>query len=122
MYVGIAAGGAIGAVLRHAFVVVSGATPGRGFHSGHFLVNVSGSFLIGLLAIVLTSRGVAPEIRSFLITGILGSYTTFSAFSLDTLLLLEAGDWPWAAVYVAATVLACLIGCWAGLLVGRALA
>ncbi len=121
MYVGIAAGGALGAVLRHALVVLSGATPGRGFHSGHFLANVSGSLAIGLLAAVLTARGVGPEWRSFLITGILGSFTTYSAFSLDAVLLMENGDWRQAALYVIATVACCLAGCWAGLVVGRAL-
>ena len=74
---------------------------------------------IGLLAVVLTSRGIGPEWRSFLITGTLGSYTTYSAFSLDAVLLLENGDWPRAAGYVAATVFCCLAGCGLGLVAGR---
>ena len=122
IYLAIAVGGAVGAVLRHALVVASGATVGQGFHSGHFLVNVSGSFLIGVLAVVLTSRGVGPEWRAFAVTGVLGAFTTYSAFSFDALMLVENGDWAGAAWYVSATLLCCLLGCWLGFAVARAFA
>ena len=95
----VATGGALGSVVRYA---VSGAAqrllvPGAGtfasFPAGTLVVNVSGSLLIGLLAGLAESRALlGAEARLLLVTGVLGGYTTFSAFSLETLLLLRAGQ------------------------------
>lgn len=95
----VATGGALGSVARYA---VSGAAqrllvPGAGtfasFPAGTLVVNISGSFLIGLVAGLAESRALlGAEARLLLVTGILGGYTTFSAFSLETLLLLRAGQ------------------------------
>ena len=91
----VALGGAIGAVLRY----LTGLA--LAFPFGTLAVNVVGSFLIGVLWVALADRGAwAP----FLITGILGGFTTFSAFSLDTLRLVESGRAPMAGLYVLASV------------------
>jgi fluoride exporter len=112
----VAAGGAIGAVLR--FLAVIGATRafGPGFPMGTLAVNIAGSFLMGLLFVILTARG--STLHPFLMTGILGGFTTFSAFSLDAVTLWEGGHATQAALYVAASVIFSL----AALLVGAAIA
>ena len=107
----VASGGAFGSVVRHA---VSGAAqrllvPGAGiagpFPAGTLVVNVSGSLLIGLVAGLAESRALlGAEARLLLVTGILGGYTTFSAFSLETLLLLRAGQTITALTSVALQV------------------
>lgn len=120
-FLGIAAGGAIGATLRHALVLWTGPSLGRGFPLGHFLVNIIGCVLIGLLFVAFAARATEDAWRLFLVTGILGAFTTYSAFSLDTVALLENGETGTAAAYVAATLLSCVGGCWLGLALGRAL-
>ena len=107
----VASGGAFGSVVRYA---VSGAAqrwlvPGAGvfgsFPAGTLVVNVSGSLLIGLVAGLAESRALlGAEARLLLVTGILGGYTTFSAFSLETLLLLRAGQTTTALTSVALQV------------------
>ncbi|MEO1574994.1 MAG: fluoride efflux transporter CrcB [Pseudomonadota bacterium] len=114
----VAGGGALGAVLRHLLAQVMARPPGA-FPAGHFTANVVGSVLIGVLFVVLASRADAQFLRLFLITGVLGAFTTYSAFSLDTLALLERGQTAVAAAYVAGTVVACVGGCALGMLVGR---
>ena len=118
---GIAAGGAIGATLRHALVLLTGPTPGRGFPLGHFLVNAVGSVAIGLVLTFLVARGFGESWRVFFVSGILGSFTTYSAFALDTVALVENGEAAMAAAYVLATLVVCVGGCWLGLAAGRAL-
>jgi CrcB protein len=106
----VAAGGAIGSVLRYL------AGQAAGFAYGTLAVNVTGSFLIGCLWVGLSQRtGLHP----FLITGVLGGFTTFSAFSLDTLRLVEEGRLVPAGLYVMATVVLSLVACGAGLWVTR---
>lgn len=107
----VATGGAFGSVARYA---VSGAAqrllvPGAGtfasFPAGTLIVNISGSLLIGLVAGLAESRALlGAEARLLLVTGILGGYTTFSAFSLETLLLLRAGQTTTALTSVALQV------------------
>ncbi|MFK8016615.1 MAG: fluoride efflux transporter CrcB [Gammaproteobacteria bacterium] len=116
----VAAGGAIGAVARHSLVQLTAPTLGEGFPVGHFLVNVSGSVLIGLLYTVLAARVDTEVLRLFLLTGVLGAFTTYSAFALDTLSLLERGHLSTAFFYALGSVLACVGGCAVGVLVGRA--
>jgi CrcB protein len=116
----LAAGGALGAVARHTLVQWTSPTMGQGFPVGHFAVNVIGSILIGALYWALVSRADEEFLRLFLVSGVLGAFTTYSAFSLDTLALIERGHWPTALLYVTATVVSCVGGCAVGALVGRA--
>lgn len=117
-YLQVAAGGAIGAVLRHA---ATRALPwhGPGFPVGTFLVNVSGCFVMGLLAALFAHRG-GQQAAPFLMTGVLGGFTTFSAFSLDALVLWQRGQGALAVAYVAGSVLLSLAGVALGLALGRA--
>lgn len=109
----IALGGAIGSVLRHLAATAVGAPWGTA------LVNVAGSFVIGVLYVLLTSR---MSLSPFLMTGILGGFTTFSAFSLDTLKLWEAGETALAALYAGGSVLLSLAAVAAGAALTRNLA
>lgn len=99
----VAAGGAIGASLRYLAFVGATRVFGHGFPVGTLVVNVLGSFLMGVLFVALTKKG-GQELALFLMTGVLGGFTTFSAFSLDTLTLFERGAIGAAAFYVALSV------------------
>lgn len=116
----VAAGGAIGAVLRLLAVSLA-ARAAPGFPWGTLVVNVVGSFAMGLLAVWLMERapGAWGRYAPFLMTGVLGGFTTFSAFSLDTLTLLERGRMAEAAGYVAGSVTLSVGGLWAGLVIAR---
>ena len=108
----VALGGAIGATLRYltALVVV--------FPFGTLLVNVVGSFLIGLAFVHLTTRGM-DRAMLFGVSGLLGGFTTFSAFSLDALKLVEKGQWGMAGAYVAGTVILSLTAVFLGVFLAR---
>jgi fluoride exporter len=110
----IALGGAIGSVARYAVVLFArGLT--LGFPLGTLLVNVVGSFAIGLLGFWLASKlPDADNWRNFLLTGMLGGFTTFSAFSLDTLLLVQNGRSTSAVVYVLLSVFGSLAAVFVG--------
>lgn len=87
---------------------------------GIAVINVTGSFLIGLLFVVITERlHWHPDWRSVLMVGFLGGYTTFSSFSLDTLVAIESGRWGLAVTYVLASVLLSLLACAGGLALAR---
>jgi len=107
--VAIAAGGAIGAVLRYwVSTAVQGRT-GTIFPYGTLTVNVVGSLLIGFLYIWLLERlAEGPAVRAFLLIGLLGAFTTFSTFSLETLNLMESGHLVKALVNVLASVIVCI--------------
>ncbi|MBB5517077.1 CrcB protein [Rubricella aquisinus] len=112
----VALGGAIGAVLRYASVVFAMRLIGTGFPFGTLFVNVVGSFLMGIAAVWVLSRpGMAP----FVMAGVLGGFTTFSAFSLDALRLIEAERIGAALLYVSGSVGLCLIAVFAGIMIGR---
>ncbi len=100
----VAIGGAIGASARYLTGVVTMRLMGPGFPWGTLAVNVVGSFLMGVLVVVLAHKD-ATRMAPFLMTGVLGGFTTFSAFSLDTVAMLERGQTMWAAFYVAASVI-----------------
>ena len=118
----IAAGGAIGALLR--FWVSTGVYQvlGRGFPYGTLAVNVIGSLIMGLLYVLMLERmTVGPELRGALLVGLLGAFTTFSTFSIETLNLVEQADYLKALLNVLVSVLACLVAAWVGVTLGRQL-
>lgn len=99
-WVAVAAGGAIGAMARHLIGIWALKLMGTGFPWGTLTVNVLGSFIIGVLVEGLAQRfHVTPELRLFLVTGVMGGFTTFSSFSLDIGLLIERKQHLLAAVY-----------------------
>ncbi len=118
----VAAGGAIGSVARHLVNVGFGRVVGAAFPWSTLTVNVAGSFVMGLLAdLILRKFGGSPEMRAFLATGVLGGFTTFSAFSLDTANLIGRGDSAVAIGYIVASVAISLAALYAGLALSRAL-
>lgn len=95
---------------------------GRSFPWGTLGVNVLGSFLMGLLAILLVERMTSlPEVRAFFLIGFLGAFTTFSTFSMETFNLLEQGETLVALTNVFASVLLCILATLSGVLLGRLL-
>ncbi|WP_428428377.1 fluoride efflux transporter CrcB [Pararhizobium sp.] len=118
----VAAGGAVGSVLRYLVGLWTLRSFGPSFPWGTLTVNITGSFLIGVFAEVIARKfGASAEMRVFLITGILGGYTTFSAFSLDAITLLERGELVTALIYVASSVLLSALAVFAGLALMRAI-
>lgn len=119
----VAIGGAIGSVLRYYVGLWALRAAGPGFPWGTLAVNLVGCFLIGVLAEVIGRKfGGSVELRLLLITGGLGGFTTFSAFSLDTLLLIERGEMTAALLYIASSVVLSLIAVFGGATLVRALA
>ncbi|NRP18723.1 putative fluoride ion transporter CrcB [Ensifer adhaerens] len=118
----VGAGGAIGSMVRYLVGLWTLHRWGPGFPWGTLGVNITGSFLIGLLAeLIMRKFGASAEMRLFLITGVLGGYTTFSAFSLDTITLFERGDAALAVTYIAASVVLSILAVFAGLALMRAM-
>ena len=108
-------GGGLGAAMRHGVNIASARAFGTGFPYGTLLINITGSLLMGLVAAYFAFKGDASQHwRLFLTTGILGGYTTFSAFSLDAALLYERGEVSAAAIYVVASVALSIAGLFAG--------
>ena len=118
---GVAAGGALGATLRWAIVRWAGHALGLEFPWGTLIVNVLGSAVMGIAAVILMERlpGSWGRFAPFLMTGVLGGFTTFSAFSLDTLFLIERGRNMAAAAYVGGSVALSVGALWAGLALAR---
>ena len=113
-------GGGLGAALRHGVNRLSLVWFGPGFPVGTLAVNIAGSLAMGLLiGIFAGMEPVSNNMRLFLATGILGGFTTFSAFSLDTLTLWERGEVGLAALYVAASVLLSLAAVAVGFFLSR---
>jgi CrcB protein len=114
-FLGVFFGGGIGAALRHGVNLLAARWIGTGFPWATLFENVSGSFVMGLLGAYLAFKGDASQHwRLLLTTGILGGYTTFSAFSLDVALLYERGEVALAALYVIASVALAIGGLFAG--------
>ena len=116
-------GGGIGAALRHGVNMMSARWFGTGFPYATMFENITGSLVMGLLVGYFAFRGGAAgsHLPLFLTTGILGGYTTFSTFSLDSIVLWERGQHAWAAAYVVGSVAASLAGVLLGAMLIRVL-
>lgn len=113
-------GGGLGSMLRHGVNLLAARIGGIGFPFGTLAANITGCFVMGLFAGYFAFRGDASQTwRLFLMTGMLGGYTTFSAFSLDALLLYERGEAGLAALYVASSVALALAGVMLGMALTR---
>ena len=122
-YVLVFIGGGLGSSLRHTINVVCAKCIGTAFPYGTFIINITGSTVMGLIAGYFAFRGDASQSwRLFLMTGILGGYTTFSAYSLDAALLYERGEIGLALFYVPGSVVFSIAGLFAGLALMRHLA
>jgi CrcB protein len=124
MYLWIGLGGALGSMARYWCSGFVADRVGETFPWGTLLVNVAGSFVIGFFATLTGPDGrmlAGSTARQFVMTGILGGYTTFSSFSLQTLTLARDGEWLRAGANVALSVVLCLMAVWLGHLAAAAL-
>jgi len=120
----IALGGAIGSLGRYWLAEAFAAWLGTGFPWGTVIVNISGCFVIGFFGTLTGPDGrilVSTTARQFVMIGLCGGYTTFSSFSLQTLNMLQKGDWSQAGLHVAASVILCLLAVWLGAAAASAL-
>ena len=116
----IAAGGATGALMRYWMSNGIYALLGRGFPYGTLTVNVVGSLFMGFCYVFMIERmDISVEWRAGLLIGLLGAFTTFSTFSIETLNLLEAGEQLKAGLNILLSVTLCIVACWLGMIVGR---
>lgn len=116
----VAAGGAIGSVLRYMVTTRAAALLGLNFPYGTMIVNISGSFLMGILVGYLSKTlPHSMELRAFLAIGILGGFTTFSSYSLDVVTLIERGQMAQAATYAILSVILAIASLFAGLYLMR---
>lgn len=116
-YLWVSLGGAIGSAARFWISGWVAERIGQTFPFGTLAVNVTGSFLIGLLAAMTVPEGrwlLSPSAREFLMIGVCGGYTTFSSFSLQTLALAQEGDWLRVVGNSLASVICCLVAVWLG--------
>ena len=120
--ISVALGGAIGAVLRYGTGTWALRVFGPGFPAGTMLVNVTGSLIMGVAAAVMLHKvsGAPGVYPLFFMTGVLGGFTTFSAFSLDAMTLIESGRLGAAIIYIAGSVVLSLLALLCGLALGRA--
>ena len=116
-YLWIGLGSALGGMARYWCTGIVTRLLGETFPWGTLLVNLSGSLIIGFFATITAADArleAGTEMRQFVMIGILGGYTTFSAFSLQTLTLFNDGEWLYAGLYIAASVILCLLAVWIG--------
>jgi CrcB protein len=117
MYLWVALGGALGSVARYACSIGAARWLGTAFPWGTLFVNVAGSFAIGLLAALIAADGrpaLGSDARAFVLVGILGGFTTFSSFSLETLNLARGGALGAAAANVGLSLALCFVAVWLG--------
>ena len=120
VYGAVAAGGALGALARFGVYNAVHGVLGRGFPYGTLAVNVAGSLAMGFLYVWMFDRlNVGEAWRAFLLVGCLGAFTTFSAFSIETLNLLEQGAYAKSLVNVVASVMTCVGAAWLGAVMAR---
>ena len=119
----IGMGGALGSIFRYLFSTGIHRVFGRDFPYGTLAVNAFGSFLIGLLFVILLDRfqALAEQLRALLLIGFLGGFTTFSSFSFETISLLESGELGRSFLNIFLSVSLCLGLTWMGILLGRQL-
>ena len=118
----VGTGGAIGAIGRYLLSTWVYSLTGRAFPWGTLAVNLLGSLLMGFLSVWLLERmTVSTEMRALLMVGFLGAFTTFSTFSIETLLLLEQGAVARAGVNIVASVITCVFAAWMGTLIAKAI-
>jgi CrcB protein len=116
-YTAIAIGSAVGGMARYWCSGVVARLVGETFPWGTLIVNIVGSFVIGFFGTLTGPDGrmfVGTTARQFVMVGICGGYTTFSSFSLQTLNLMNDGEWRWAGVNIGLSVVFCLLAVWAG--------
>jgi len=121
-YLWIALGSALGGVARYWLSGVVARRFGESFPVGTLIVNVTGSFVIGFVATLTDPGGrllMSVTTRQFIMVGVLGGYTTFSSFSLQTLNLARDGEWLYACANVVLSVMFCLLSVWCGHVVAR---
>lgn len=120
-YLAVGLGAGLGGICRYAVTVAFVARFGPGFPLGTLFINLSGSFLIGVLAQLALTRvlGFDPLLRVALTAGVLGGYTTFSTFAFDALTLGSEREWRLATLYVFASVGLGIAACYAGLILAR---
>jgi len=117
---GIALGGALGAVARYLMLSSVYHLLGRDFPYGTLFVNVLGSLLMGFLYIMFTEKWLSfGEFKLPILVGVLGAFTTFSTFSMDSLQLLEQGQWLSATSYILLSLIVCISMTWLGTLIAR---
>ena len=113
-------GGGLGAVLRYWMTGAIYRYTGGGFPTGTLVVNIAGSFAIGLLMALFMDRFITtPTMRIFLTVGLLGGFTTFSTFSYEAVVLMQEGSFFLFGTYAILTVIGCLLAAWLGLTVGK---
>lgn len=119
----VAVGGALGSCLRYALSLWSGDVAlAEAFPIGTFAANVLGSFGLGVLFVLAEDRTwFGTDARVFFGTGVMGGFTTYSAFNLEAIGMMESGAWGRAALYMGGTIAVCLVAGFLGLLFGRAL-
>jgi len=120
----IALGGALGTAGRYLLSGFVASLVGETFPFGTMLINVTGSFIIGFFGALTGPDGriyVGSTARQFVMTGMCGGYTTFSSFSLQTLNLMNDGEWAYAGANICFSVLLCLIAVWAGALLAHSI-
>ncbi len=119
-YLLVALGGALGSVARYWATLAVTAALGPRYPWATLGINVLGSFVIALTAALGTGRlPLSAETRLFIMVGICGGFTTFSSFSLQSLQLLQDGEFPAALAYMLGSVLLCVLASWAGMALGR---
>ena len=119
--IAIAVGGAIGALLRYALSNVAYRVLSAAFPWGTVMVNLSGAFAIGLLSALLDRVIVAPYVRTFLLIGLIGSFTTFSTYMIESVNLLQDQEYGLAALNIVLSTLLGLLLVFAGMIAGRAI-
>jgi|TARA_B110000977_G_scaffold31266_1_gene41404 CrcB protein len=118
--VAIACGGAIGALSRFGLQQWLATIYNGRFPLAIFVANSIGSLCLGLFYVLIVEKGIVPEVwRPFLIIGLIGAFTTFSTFSLDSIRLIEEGNWSMALGNIVANLVVGLVGAYVGMSIGR---